>query len=141
MPLKVKMFLWRAVSNCLPTRDKLHQRRVNVDTRCEFCLHNTETMHHILWECPFAQNVWALFSGRTQKCNNVVSNFFLLFWQTRSKLSQQELEKWAVTAWAIWASRNKFYFQHYQTHPKMIADMACGLLEEYQRFMDTQGHE
>ena len=59
----------------------------------------------------------------------------------RSKLSQQELEKWVVTAWAIWATRNKFYFQHYQTHPKMIADMACGLLEEYQRFMDTQGQE
>ncbi|KAK7839156.1 metalloendoproteinase 2-mmp [Quercus suber] len=50
----------------------------------------------------------------------------------RSTLSQQELEKWAVTAWAIWAARNKFYFQHYQTHPKVIADMACGLLEEYQ---------
>ena len=23
------------------------------------------------------------------------------------------------------------------THPKVIADMACGMLEEYQRFMDT----
>ena len=130
------MFLWKAVSNCLPTKDKLHQCRVNVDTWYEFCLHNIETVHHILWECPFAQNVWALFSGRSQKCSNVVSDFFLLFWQMRSKLSQQELEKWVVIAWA---ARNKFYFQHYQTHPKMIADMACGLLEEYQRFMDTQG--
>ena len=56
-------------------------------------------------------------------------------------VSQQELEKWAVTAWAIWAARNKFYFQHYRTHPKVIADMACGLLEEYQRFMDTLGQD
>ena len=55
------------------------------------------------------------------------------------KLSQQELEKWAVTAWAIWTVRNKFYFQHYQTNPKVIANMAIGLLEEYQRLMDTQG--
>uniref|UniRef100_A0A7N2RFE3 Reverse transcriptase zinc-binding domain-containing protein n=1 Tax=Quercus lobata TaxID=97700 RepID=A0A7N2RFE3_QUELO len=63
VPPKVRMFLWRAVSTGLPTRDKLHQRRVNVDTQCEFCFHNTETVHHILRECPFAQNVWALFSG------------------------------------------------------------------------------
>ena len=139
MPSKVRMFLWRACLNCLPTRDKLHQRRMNVDTRCELCLQQTVTVHHIIWECPFAQNVWALFSGRTQKCSNVASDFFLLFRQMQRKLSQQELEKWAVTAWVIWTARNKFYFQHYQTHPKVIADMACGLLEEYQRLMDTQG--
>ena len=59
--------------------------------------------------------------------------------EMQRKLSQQELEKWAVTAWAIWTARNKFYFQHYQTHPKVIADMACGLLEKYQRLMDTHG--
>ena len=88
VPLKVRMFLWRACSNCLPTRDKLHQRRVNVDTWCEFCLQQTETVHHILWECPFAQNVWALFSGQTQKCNNVASDFFILFRQMQRKLSQ-----------------------------------------------------
>ena len=139
VPPKVRMFLWKACSNCLPTRDKLHQRRVNVDTRCELCLQQTETVHHILWECPFGQNVRALFSGRTQKCNNVASDFFILFRQMQRKLSQQELEKWAVTAWAIWTVRNKFYFQHYQTNPKVIANMASGLLEEYQRLMDTQG--
>lgn len=96
-------------------------------------------LHHILWECPFAQNVWALFRGRTQKCSNKASDFFILFRQMQGKLNQQELEKWAVTAWATWTARNKFYFQHYQTHPKVIAGMACGLLEEYQRFIDTQG--
>uniref|UniRef100_A0A7N2L9M5 Reverse transcriptase zinc-binding domain-containing protein n=1 Tax=Quercus lobata TaxID=97700 RepID=A0A7N2L9M5_QUELO len=138
VPLKVRMFLWRACSNCLPTRDKLHQRRVRVETQCELCLQQAKTAHHILWECPFAQNVWALFRGRTQKCSNRASDFFLLFQQMQRKLSQQELEKWAVTAWAIWNARNKFYFQHFQTHPNVISEMASGLLEEYQRLMDTQ---
>lgn len=139
VPLKVRMLLWRACSNCLPTRDKLHQCRVSVDTRCDICLQQPETAHHILWECPFAQNMWALFRGRTQKCSNKASDFFILFRQMQGKLSQQELEKWAVTASAIWTAMKNFYFQHYQTHPKVIAEMACGLLEEYQRFIDTQG--
>ena len=60
---KVRMFLWRVCSNYLPTKDKLHQSRVSVDTRCEICLQQHEIAHHTLWECPFAQNVWALFKA------------------------------------------------------------------------------
>ena len=32
-----KSFMWRAVSNILPTRDKLYRRRVDVYRSCEFC--------------------------------------------------------------------------------------------------------
>ena len=31
VPPKVRMFLWRACSNVLPTRENLHRRRVQVD--------------------------------------------------------------------------------------------------------------
>ena len=60
---KVRMFLRKACFNCLPTRDKLHQRQVRVDRRCELCHHQSKIAHHIQWECPFAQNIWALFKG------------------------------------------------------------------------------
>ncbi|KAK9986836.1 hypothetical protein SO802_031787 [Lithocarpus litseifolius] len=97
VPPKVRVFLWRACSNCLPTKN-LHRHKVRVEMRCEICRQQPETVSHILWECPFAQNVWALFKGKTQKCSNIASDFFLLFQQVQRKLSQQELEKWAVTA-------------------------------------------
>ena len=54
------------------------------------------------------------------------------------KLSQQELERWAVMAWEIWNARNKYYFEHIQTHPKSILDGALGFLREYQRLIATQ---
>ena len=28
------------------------------------------------------------------------------------KLTQQDLKRWAVMAWAIWNARNKYYFEH-----------------------------
>ena len=31
VPPKVRMFVWRACSNILPTRDNLHRRRINID--------------------------------------------------------------------------------------------------------------
>ena len=56
----------------------------------------------------------------------------------QSKLSKVELERWAVTTWAIWNARNKYYFEKTQHHLKQILDSAGGLFEEYQRLVDTQ---
>lgn len=56
-------------------------------------------------------------------------------WQMQIKLSQSELERWAVTAWSIWNARNTFYFEQVQTHPRAILEGAGGLFEEYQRLM------
>lgn len=77
MPLKVRMFIWRACSNCVPTRDNLHRRRI--DPQCQICHHRAETVSHILWECPFARNVWAMFKGRTRNAATrpqISSSFF-----------------------------------------------------------------
>ena len=51
------------------------------------------------------------------------------------KLPQPEMERWAVTLWATWNTRNKFYFERIQTHPKSILDGALGFLDEYQRLV------
>ena len=111
VPPKVRNFMWRACSNCLPTRDNLHRRHVKLEPTCELCRQHPETVSHLLWTCPFARNVWALFKGKTQKCSNEPCDFFLLSKQMQSKLSKIELERWAVTAWAIWNARNKYYFE------------------------------
>ena len=126
VPPKVRMFVWRACSNILPTRDNLHRRKTKIDPQCEFCCQQLEFAAHLLWECPFARNVWALCWGKIQKCSNDAQDIFMLFRWFIDKLSQLELEIWAVIAWAIWNAWNKFYFEHIQTHPKSIFDGAIG---------------
>ena len=56
---KVRMFVLRACSNVLPTRDNLHRRKINIDPRWEFCCQHLKSADFKCWECPFAQNVWA----------------------------------------------------------------------------------
>ena len=138
VPPKVRTFIWRACTNCLPTRDNLHCRRVRVDPTCEMCKQEPETTSHVLWTCPFARNVWALVRGRIQKSSNGEDEFFLLLRQMQSKVSKQELELWATTAWVIWNAQNKMIFEQFQTYPKIILEGATGLLEEYQCLMETQ---
>jgi len=54
------------------------------------------------------------------------------------KLPLVELERWAVTTWAIWNAGNKYYFEKSQTHPKEILSRVLGFLQEYQTLMVAQ---
>ena len=112
IPLKVLNFIWRACSNCLPTRNNLWRRKVRIKATCDIYWQDLETTSHVLWTCPFAQNVWALMRGRVQKCSNEVDDFFLLFKKMQAALEADDLDRWAITAWSIWNARNKYYFDH-----------------------------
>ena len=79
VPAKVKTFLWRACSNILPTRDNLFRRKIQIDQICELCRQMRETCAYMLWECPFAQNVWAMMKGRVQRSAIMKCRIFFIF--------------------------------------------------------------
>ena len=120
IPPKVRNFLWRACSNILPTRENLHRRRVQMEPWCELCCQCTETVAHVLCECPLARNVWALCQGKVKKCSNTVQDFFSVFKMVVDRYSQREIEQWATVSWSIWSARNKFCFEKFQRHPEQI---------------------
>ena len=138
VPPKVRTFLWRACSNSLPTRTNLHRWKVQIESLCGVCCQEPETTGHILWECPLARNVWALDKGKTQKCSNEARDFFLLFGHKARALDSCELKRWAIPARSICNARNKFYFEHKQVHPSLILNGAYGLLDEYQRLIQSR---
>lgn len=138
VPPKVGTFLRRDCSGYLPTRQNLQKKQIKIKEHCELCGHRTETTSNVLWECPLAWNVWALFKGSIHKCRNEAINFFLLFQKMQQKLSPTKLEKWSIIAWMIWNARNRFYFEKVQLHLKVIFESATRLLEEYQRLNAAQ---
>lgn len=64
IPPKVKHFLWRAVNGCLPTKDNLRCKRVDVDLYCPTCQNEAESTLHALVTCSYAENCWSM-SGLT----------------------------------------------------------------------------
>ena len=89
-----------------------------------------ETVIHILWQCPLAQNVWALVQGKLQKCDSLALDFLSLARTLVEKLSREELDTWAMVAWSIWNARNRLQFEAVQTPPQVILKGAVSLLEE-----------
>ena len=109
-----------------------------MDARCELCCQQPESAGHLLWECRFARNIWALCPGKIKKCPNEANDFFLLFKTLVQRLSMEKLEIWAVVYWGIWNARNRVYFERVQLHPKAILAGAVRFLQEYQNLNNAQ---
>ena len=58
LPPKVKNFLWRLYNHCLPTKDLLIYRRLDVDPAFPFCANEMATALHVFTQCNFAKNSW-----------------------------------------------------------------------------------
>lgn len=55
---KVRLFLWNACQNALPTVDNLYQRRIVPDPLCPICQKEAETIEHTLLLCPWTAQIW-----------------------------------------------------------------------------------
>jgi hypothetical protein len=67
VPRAVALFLWKACTNILPTKENLNKRGIASDPLCPVCGLVPETMGHVLWSCPAAKDVWLENMMRIQK--------------------------------------------------------------------------
>ncbi|KAK2656630.1 hypothetical protein Ddye_009682 [Dipteronia dyeriana] len=49
IPLKIKIFIWKASHEWIPTRGNLSKIGIQMDNRCPLCQTKTETTIHALW--------------------------------------------------------------------------------------------
>ena len=55
---RIKFFLWLCSQNSIPTREVLGSRGFNLDTMCEVCERASESITHVLRDCPEVSEVW-----------------------------------------------------------------------------------
>ena len=60
LPNKIKVFVWRACKNILPTFGNLHKRKIADAPCCLKCNTEVETCCHALIDCPIADEIWKL---------------------------------------------------------------------------------
>ncbi|XP_018479119.1 uncharacterized protein LOC108850033 [Raphanus sativus] len=56
---KIKIFMWKALSNALAVAEECLSRGMKVDSRCQNCGEDGESINHVLFTCPAARVVWA----------------------------------------------------------------------------------
>lgn len=60
IPSKLRIFLWKLLSNAFPVADGRNSRGTQVDNRCQFCGMDGETENHLMFTCPHARLIWAV---------------------------------------------------------------------------------
>jgi hypothetical protein len=58
IPNAVKMFLWKASHNLLPTKVNLFRWGICDSNMCPICIGEEETVARVCWNCPAANDVW-----------------------------------------------------------------------------------
>nr|POE90828.1 hypothetical protein CFP56_23122 [Quercus suber] len=71
VPGKILLFLWKACTDCLPTKVNLMKRRIMDDSHCELCGRLPEDTKHALWSCEAVRRVWCVdFNWVTEGMTN-----------------------------------------------------------------------
>ncbi|XP_070660430.1 uncharacterized protein [Malus domestica] len=106
VPGKVKICVWRACLDSLPTRLNLCKRRVPVEDGCVVCGCQVESVEHILRHCHVARAVWFRGLGLRVDTGHGVS---LLNWLANMQLqgSADGFELGLMLIWSLWKHRNE----------------------------------
>lgn len=126
---KIKMFLWRTLSNIIPVASNLKTRGMKVDQVCQHCGLHDETPNHILFTCDVARQVWALSNFPSPlngfHADSIFVNFHYLFQMSKNIRIPKEIRScypWIL--WFLWKNRNKLLFEGTEFRAVDIVDKA-----------------
>jgi zinc-binding in reverse transcriptase len=106
---KVKMFIWRALHDALPTMHNLHKRMNSISPRCQRCGSEDEYLMHMLFYCFMSRAVWYM-SPLWLKVNflpMVLKDAMLTITQI---LDHGSIILFCFTLWSLWKARNDYIF-------------------------------
>ena len=99
LPPKVSNFLWRVISNVLPTCGRLVSKGISISHLCPICLEEEETIWHALFSCSVARSTWHL-SSISEGVDGLIS--FEEWWKVLvSQYNSALLEEATTIAWSI----------------------------------------
>ena len=130
-PRVVKMFLWQACNNILPTKENLWRRKITDDPLCLVCRVEVETVEHALGSCTAARDVWLECDGRIQKSCSEEDVFCNILMKLFDRLPKEECDMVACLARQVWLQRNKMVFEGEFTQPSKVFQIASDQLEFY----------
>ncbi|XP_073041827.1 uncharacterized protein [Primulina eburnea] len=108
IPPKVKMFLWQACRQCLPTRSKLNSRGIFVPLSCVICDRDIEHTWHTFIVCKYVRECWAHdgILNLMDTFSNTSESFSDFVFKVLSMSNETIVGKIAMILWSVWKQRN-----------------------------------
>jgi ribonuclease HI len=93
-----------------------------------------ESVVHVLWCCPAAQDVWGCGTAMFQKCPSFFPDFPELISYLFSKLNDDLMSLSVLIFHRIWLRRNKLIFEGHFSSPLKVFSEASSLFDDFKRF-------
>lgn len=137
IPHKVKLHMWRATWNFLPTFVNLCSKRVRTDSLCLRCKRAPKTLHHVFRECEPSKMVWHNFILEFVVSQISISNEEWFTW-VFEYYSPLQLRLFVCGIWAIWSHQNKKVHEGLISSGKQIADWVIIYLSKIEAVQDEK---
>jgi ribonuclease HI len=112
---RIQFFIWQCYHLSVPVRDTLASRGINIPTYCPRCSGSTETLIHLLRDCPDSIAFWNGF--RFPSVGNQFYSASLVDWISANchvssthdhNMPWQTIFSFGI--WNLWLRRNNFVF-------------------------------
>lgn len=134
---KIKVFIWKSLQSALPVGEQFAIRNIPVSPFCIRC-NAVESIHHMLFTCPYASKVWDL-APLASGANILTVLNFQEGWERVRKipsLPPMGIEAGTLAAsiiWSLWRSRNNIIFEKRKFTPEETLQKALTDAREWIR--------
>jgi hypothetical protein len=112
VPPKVRLFMWRACQDILPTKTKLFDKGLLHSVSCLWCEGEPETSSHVLWQCDFSQRIWIACPVNIPSSVSVSMSFKDFVLGCIDVLPKMDMDFLFTIAWEIWNARNRDHWEN-----------------------------
>ncbi|KAK3189427.1 hypothetical protein Dsin_028988 [Dipteronia sinensis] len=99
--LKVKIYVWKACNDWIPTKVNIARKGVQTNGLCEACKASNETTLHSLWECRKLKHIREEWLYGIVPLRGNYSTFFDLVWDVSCLVNKEHMELFYVMVWKI----------------------------------------
>ncbi|KAH9743515.1 putative reverse transcriptase/RNA-dependent DNA polymerase [Citrus sinensis] len=133
LPKKIRIFVWRAAKNLLPSDENLWKRKIVQEPTCQLCKMGIENVFHALVDCKAAKKVWrlSLFDNDIQAAPG--QDILSLLHGVKRMRSNADVDLFAAMLWAKWNARNQWLFKGKRENPQSVVAKAEAVMEAYKR--------
>ncbi|GLT60633.1 hypothetical protein SLA2020_333910 [Shorea laevis] len=136
VPPKIKIFMWKVLTNALPVKANLFHKGIVESPVCGLCGGDDESITHMLFTCQYAARTW--FASRLAFRPTISSISEMVNWWSFvssqwDKHIPNIMEETACLFWYIWKNRNLGIFQGRTMQPQMVVQKAMFLAVEFCR--------
>ncbi|XP_021649595.2 uncharacterized protein LOC110641985 [Hevea brasiliensis] len=125
IPLKMKLFTWKALRDVLPMKSNLISRGVLVDSNCFSC-GAVEDINHVMLSCPKAKECWDILNFNLQSFSFVDFHSGLLEQNDLFALLHA-----VSVAWSLWQHRNCLLWRGKSYQSAHVLHLASTLRQEW----------